>query len=169
MPTYSPPDYVVEQPFPTECEDTGRVLIGWRGPCWGQFQQITAFRVLSQYLTESSVAPLQQALVEIAEPFCGAIDWQLECFSTALHVLVLEDVFVDKLHSIREAVFDVLRGIIRDGVDMSRIATIVNRERRQLRHEIETKPDQFFAQAFIAHFMYGPRAAGAEPLANEYV
>jgi Zn-dependent M16 (insulinase) family peptidase len=38
------------------------------------FEQITALRVMWQYLTDSAVAPLQKALVDTADPFCSNID-----------------------------------------------------------------------------------------------
>ena len=44
-------------------------------PCHTQdFDQITALRVMWQYLTDSAVAPLQKALVDTADPFCSDVD-----------------------------------------------------------------------------------------------
>jgi len=66
-------------------------MVGWRGPHHDvpyhslvtftpkgssqrglqDFEQISALRVMWQYLTDSAVSPLQKALVDTPEPFCS--------------------------------------------------------------------------------------------------
>ena len=55
--------------FPCDEDDNGIVLVGWRGPsCTSEFLQSIALTLLTDYLNDTAVAPLQQHFVEIEDP-----------------------------------------------------------------------------------------------------
>ena len=60
-------DKVLE--FPCDDDDNGIVLVGWRGPsCTRDFRQSIAVGLLTDYLNDTAVAPLQQHFVENQDP-----------------------------------------------------------------------------------------------------
>lgn len=87
----------LELPYPAEDEAVGMVRVGWRGPkakvseaVWrGQSAlavsppphtpatqdryKLTAVETLLSYLCDTSVAPLQKNMVEVALPFCSKV------------------------------------------------------------------------------------------------
>ena len=83
--------------FPTSEEDSGSVIIAWRGPTARNRYHMSALEVLMEYLTATPVAPLQRDLVEIEEPFCSNINLML--FENAVSVFAhrLEGVPVNKI------------------------------------------------------------------------
>lgn len=59
--------------FPSDDEETGQALIGYRGPKATDDYSIEAIKVIMTYLTDSPVATLQQILVECPEPYCSDV------------------------------------------------------------------------------------------------
>jgi Zn-dependent M16 (insulinase) family peptidase len=59
--------------FPEEDEGVGEVVWQFVGPEWQDFDTQKALDILSIYLTDSSVSPLYQNLVEIEKPYCTSL------------------------------------------------------------------------------------------------
>ena len=63
---------VREVAYPCDEEDNGMVSVGWRGPSAAtQVRTMLSTMVLLEYLTESSVSPLQAAFVETDDPLAS--------------------------------------------------------------------------------------------------
>lgn len=56
--------------FPEADESVGEWQRSWKGVAYEDFMTDTALDLLSTYLTDTALAPLQKALVEIEEPLC---------------------------------------------------------------------------------------------------
>jgi Zn-dependent M16 (insulinase) family peptidase len=106
--------------------------------------------VLTTYLTDSPIAPLNKAFVEIPAPFCTAID----LYTATRHpvnemTLYISDVPVEHLDAISGLVRAELRRIADDGIDMDRMAMVLRRERRQVMHSLEGRPESMVEQSAI--------------------
>lgn len=110
----------------------------------------SCFPVLTTYLTDSPIAPLNKAFVEIPEPFCTSID----LYTATRHpvnemTLYISDVPVEHLDAISGLVRAELRQIADKGVDMDRMAMVLRRERRQVMHSLEGRPESMVEQSAI--------------------
>ncbi|XP_015753164.1 PREDICTED: uncharacterized protein C3H1.02c-like [Acropora digitifera] len=75
--------------FPTEDEESGSVLFGFRGPPGMDRYSVSAVSVMLDYLSDTSIAPLQRELVEIQDPFCSDISCDVLEFSETSLLLKL--------------------------------------------------------------------------------
>jgi Zn-dependent M16 (insulinase) family peptidase len=73
VPAFNHSDQIVVD-FPSDDETYGHHFLGWRACPWSDFETRDALEIVLRYLTDSPIAPLQKALVEIEEPLCGRID-----------------------------------------------------------------------------------------------
>jgi len=143
--------------FATDDESTGMVMIGWRGNHVNDRYTSTALQILfSSYLTESSIAPLQQELVEIDEPFCGDLSVNFfENLQTAL-CLSAEGVPKEKLFQIKDKIVEVILRIAehREAIDMDRMRTLVNRSILEEMNNFEDNPHDALAMLSIGDYLY---------------
>lgn len=97
--------------------------------------------VLTTYLTDSPIAPLNKAFVEIPEPFCTSIDLYTSN-RVAVNELAfyLSDVPTEHLDGMSAKLRKVLTGIVDEGVDMERMGMVLRREKRQTLHNFEARP-----------------------------
>lgn len=145
----------LEIPFPTDEEDIGEAMVGWRGPHHDDFEQISALRVMWQYLTDSAVSPLQKALVDTPEPFCSDLSTFFYENSVFLQCVHFESAPVEKLDSLKDAFFDVIEKVVKDGIDMQRMLSVIHREYLKYLSSFETRPHNTLALKFISDFLYG--------------
>lgn len=110
----------------------GEISINWVGPSYSDFLTEKALDVLNSYLGESAVSPLQRELIEIAEPWATGIGFQALEHSTAVLTLSASSVPTEKLDSIQQEITNVLKGVLKQGVDMQRMSMILNREQRKV-------------------------------------
>lgn len=86
--------------FPSDDEETGLVLIGYRGPKATDTYLIEAIKIIMTYLTDSPVATLQQILVEIPDPFCSDVDFEFIENSEGCVYIRAENVSKEKLEDV---------------------------------------------------------------------
>jgi Zn-dependent M16 (insulinase) family peptidase len=61
--------------FPSDEEESGSVVLAWRGPHLQDQETCIALNILMTYLQENSASPLYQAFVERPKPLASAIDF----------------------------------------------------------------------------------------------
>ena len=146
--------------FPTEDESSGIVIVGCRGPKARDFYGITAVEVISEYLTDTSVAPLQRELVEISEPFCSDVGYcQIE-FSESVLYIKANNVATEKLQGCKEKIQEVLAGIAegKEAIDMKRMAAVIHRQILSAKEAIENKPHETLAFMAIGDILYSQKS-----------
>ncbi|UZJ56905.1 hypothetical protein CBS101457_006225 [Exobasidium rhododendri] len=143
--------------FPEKDESVGEIMIGWVGPSVNEWEVQEAISVLGTYLTDSAVSPVQKALVERDDPQCTDVYFStsdkagastLEAYFSSVPTAV-----IDKLDS--TLVDEVFAKVAQDGIDMTRMKTIIDRERTKLLNMLETKPADSLADVIIVDFLYG--------------
>lgn len=143
--------------FPERDESVGEVMVAWLGPRVDEWEVSEALSVLGTYLTDSAVSPVQKALVERDDPQCTEVYFStsdkagastIEVYLTNVPAALLGQLDVT-------LVDDVLRKVAEEGIDMSRMKTLIARERSKLLNQLETKPADSFADVIITDFLYG--------------
>ena len=95
---------------------------------------IAGCSIILKYLTDTAVSPLQRDLVEIKDPFASQVSYSLvENLISALFVM-LENVPMDKLDSVKSKIDEVFNLIItgKEAIDMPRLQSVINRQVRGL-------------------------------------
>ncbi|CED82231.1 cytoplasm protein [Phaffia rhodozyma] len=137
-------------------ESVGEVQIGFEGVKRENLIDNLAIDVLTTYLTDSPIAPLNKEFVEIPEPLCTSIDLYTSN-RVAVNELAfyLSDVPAEQLDKMSGMVKKVLQNIVKEGIDMERMGMVFRREKRQTLHNLEAKPEGIIDAAVISDLLYG--------------
>ncbi|XP_028410939.1 uncharacterized protein C05D11.1-like [Dendronephthya gigantea] len=151
-----PESKITKIQFPSDDEETGQALIGYRGPKATDDYSIEAIKVIMTYLTDSPVATLQQILVECPEPYCSDVSFDFIENSEGCLYITAENVPTEKLDDviprITEAIQDIVKGKVE--LDMKRMSAVIHREILDAMDKIEDKPHESFAGFCIGDFLY---------------
>ncbi|KDN42524.1 hypothetical protein K437DRAFT_269392 [Tilletiaria anomala UBC 951] len=144
--------------FPEKDESMGEVEITWLGPTIDEWLQNEAISVLSTYLTENAVSPVQHAFVERDDPYCTDVSFGSadKAGVTTLYAY-FSSVPMERLDTLDGELVVLLNKVAEKGIDMDRMKTVIKRDRLKLLSHLETKPADSFADVLIADFLYGKR------------
>eukprot|EP01135_Chromosphaera_perkinsii_P007214 Nk52_evm22s745 gene=Nk52_evmTU22s745 len=141
--------------FPCGEEDAGMVLIAWRGPVYNDFKKVICIQMLWEYLSDSSISPVQIDFVETEEPLCGEVEFELHEGKEDMCVLSFHGVPESDLEKIDNQLLVTLRKVYDEGFDMGRMKVIIERQCMQVYNMIETNPHITFVYSLIPDFLYG--------------
>ncbi len=144
--------------FPEKDESMGEVEITWIGPRIDNWLEQEAVSVLSTYLTDTAVSPIHQAFIERDDPLCtdASLGSSDKAGRSTLYGY-FTSVPTEKLDELDRQLMDVFDKVAADGIDMSRMKTLIKRDRLKLLSHLESKPADSFADVLIADFLYGKR------------
>ena len=154
--------------FPTEDEESGSILVGFRGPPCIDRYSVSAVSVMLDYLSDTSIAPLQRELVEIQDPFCSDISCDLLEFSETSLLLKAANVPFEKLSATKDKIKEVL-GNIADGkeaINMERMSVVIHRRILDTKDKFEKNPHDTFADIIVADFLYSSKPEELQTRAN---
>ncbi|KAI9572885.1 Metalloenzyme, LuxS/M16 peptidase-like protein [Boletus coccyginus] len=142
--------------FPEKDESQGELLITYNGPSPTAFLERKALDILSTYLTSSPVAPLNKEYVEIESPLCSYIYFSEDARATMVDLPVyIGSVPAEYLDTFDAKLSLSFRHIVTEGIDMSRMSMVINRDERQLRSKLESAKGDTFSGTIISDFLYG--------------
>ncbi|KIK71096.1 hypothetical protein GYMLUDRAFT_147646 [Collybiopsis luxurians FD-317 M1] len=142
--------------FPEQDESVGELAINFLGPAPNEFLERKALDVLGTYLTSSSTAPLNKEYVEIESPLCTYIYFAEEVRASRVSLpIYVGSVPTAELETFDKKLKASLRKIAAEGIDMERMAMVINREERQLRSKIESAKGETFVGSIISDVLYG--------------
>ncbi|KAJ3428495.1 presequence protease [Anaeramoeba flamelloides] len=145
--------------FPEDDEEsTGLVSISQRIGKYSDFELTNSMIILWSYLTSSTISPLQQALVEIEDPYCTIIDYSFLEFSETASLISFEGVPKKKLKLIQEKFFEILNKELDKGIDLERIRIIIKNSKLKYLKLFETSPQSLIVNELIKDFLYGNQA-----------
>lgn len=141
--------------FPCDEEDGGGIVyLAWRDSKlkWNNFLERDALSVLWSYLSNTTVSPLQKELVELEDPYCGDIGYEV---SNTIEVFqYIKFSTVDKIDEIKDKFFNIIENVVKKGIDMKRMKSVIKRKKLNFLNEFEEEPHQSFSLAFIGYFLY---------------
>ncbi|XP_064481278.1 uncharacterized protein C05D11.1-like [Ornithodoros turicata] len=148
-------DMVVQ--YPCDDNDHGLCYIAYRGPPVHSFQDVVAIMILQDYLSDTSVSPLQKFFVESEDPYCCTVKGGfLENIETCFY-FVFENVYKQKLLRMKDALTTVLANLHKDpnAISMDRMATVIERRKLRILNQMESAPHETIAGCVIQDFLYG--------------
>ncbi|KAF7306997.1 hypothetical protein MIND_00492500 [Mycena indigotica] len=142
--------------FPEKDESVGELLIHFLGPPPNAFLEQKALEILGTYLTSSPVAPLNKEYIEIDSPLCTYIYFGEDTRSTNIVLPVyISSIPTEHVDGFEDRLKASLQRIASEGIDMDRMAMVINRDERQLRSRLESAKDDIFSGTIITDFLYG--------------
>ncbi|KAH7100191.1 Metalloenzyme, LuxS/M16 peptidase-like protein [Auriculariales sp. MPI-PUGE-AT-0066] len=141
--------------FPERDESMGEVYISFRGSKSGDFITNGALDIVAKYLTSTETSPLNRDLVEIPSPLCAQI-WMYETDRASVNDfdVAASSVPTEELETFDEKVIASLKKVVEDGIDITRMGQILERDRRKLLATLESKGGEIFADTLISDFLY---------------
>jgi len=127
---------------------------------------VQALDILTTYLTDTEVAPLNKRFVEIAKPLCTAIGFYSSDRASAseitCHISGVPAAMLEKMTSeLKSALREIAQGTAKEGpLDMKRMQSVIERDRRQLLATAETRLTDVLCDPVIT----GESARGFCPL-----
>ncbi|KAF7436910.1 hypothetical protein PC9H_003744 [Pleurotus ostreatus] len=142
--------------FPEKDESMGELIITFLGPPVNEFLERKALDLLGSYLTSSAVAPLNREYVEIESPLCSYIYFSEDTRATMTNLPVyIGSVPTEYLETFSEKLQASFKRIVQEGIDMKRMAMVIDRDERQLRSKLESAKGDTFSGTIITDFLYG--------------
>ncbi|KAH0590626.1 hypothetical protein H2248_000757 [Termitomyces sp. 'cryptogamus'] len=142
--------------FPERDESMGEITLSFLGPAPNAFLERKALEILGTYLTSSATAPLNKEYIEIEQPFCGYIYFgENTCTTHVDLVTYIGSVPTEHLDKFDVKLRNSFQRIVKEGIDMERMAMVLNREERQLRSKLESSKGDTFSGSIITDFLYG--------------
>jgi len=156
-------DRVVTVEFPEKDESMGEVCVSWIGVPSSDFLTDKAIDILNSYLSDSAISPLQKALVEIDEPYATDIGFDTSDQTTTVINLNMSSVPVEKLDKVVGETKAVMRGILKDGIDMERMTMVLHREQRKLLNTLEKDASDALTYSLLSDFLFGKEDSSELP------
>ena len=110
---------------------------------------------LGEYLSDSAVSVLSQTFIEIDEPVTTSISFSTNYQLPCTLAIYFESVPVEHLETLEEDLFNTLRKVSDEGIDMERMATVVEKQKHRYLLSVEKQPSEIFAQKLINEALYG--------------
>ncbi|KAI1496796.1 zinc metalloprotease [Biscogniauxia marginata] len=141
--------------FPEEDESTGDMVVGFFGPNCVDLIEISALNVLLTYLCGSSIAVLENVIVE-KEELASSVGYWWDSRPNSVIWFQPTGVATDKLAFVEQRLITLLQEVASKPLDMAYMNECIQRGRRQLKAEAE-ESESFYATNIISDYLFGSR------------
>ncbi|KAH8114457.1 Metalloenzyme, LuxS/M16 peptidase-like protein [Phellopilus nigrolimitatus] len=143
--------------FPAKNEGAGDLDIILVGPPPYDYLTRNALHIMFEYLTSSAIAPLNAEYIENDNPLCTNIFFQEEVSAKFIQLSIgVSSVPIEHLDTFNEKLKHSLNVIIEDGIDMARMASVIDRDQRQLQSALESNKAYVLSPKVMTDFILGP-------------
>ena len=151
--------------FPADEEDSGCVMVAWRGKGFTDFSHTVALNILHAYLTESEVSILHRLFVEgeggEEEGACAAVSCGLCENGETFHYVSFDSVRTAAIDTIQQRLVAVLGDLCEKGLDMTRMATVLDRFHVRHLNSLEDSPHDTLAHYMTLSILFADRPQDA--------
>ncbi|GAA5796832.1 hypothetical protein HPULCUR_002210 [Helicostylum pulchrum] len=142
--------------FADEDESMGSVLLAWNGPMCHDYLAQKELEVLNVYLTDSPVSVLQKEFVEIEDALCTDVDFHITDHLKSTLMFTASSVPIEEIENFPIEFFKTLKRLVNEkDIDMTRMATVIEKETLKLLDSAETDAHDTAAAVAISDFLYG--------------
>ncbi|GAA5981276.1 hypothetical protein JCM10908_004049 [Rhodotorula pacifica] len=141
--------------FPERDESVGELMVAWIGVPHNDFLNDLALEVLGVYLTDSAVSPLSKEFIEIDEPACTDISFYASSENPTVICAYLSSVPVEELETLSSRLRKALGRIADEGIDMTRMQSVLERQKLQLFESMETDASEVICNVVVADGIWG--------------
>ncbi|KAI2643177.1 Metalloenzyme, LuxS/M16 peptidase-like protein [Xylaria nigripes] len=141
--------------FPEEDESVGEVLVAFFGPNCTNLPETTALNIILTYLCGSSVAVLENIMVE-KEELASSISYWWDARPNSVIWFQPTGVATEKLEFVQKRLIALLKEAASKPLDMAYIRDCIQRERRQVKAQAE-EAESFYSEIIINDYLFGAR------------
>lgn len=141
--------------FPEEDESTGDVVLAFLGPNCTDVVATTALNILLTYLCGSSVAVLENVMVE-KEELASSVSYWWDARPSSVIWFQPTGVATEKLAFVEQRLISLLKEVASKPLDMAYMNECIQRERRQIKAQAEGS-EQFYSTNIITDYLFGSR------------
>ncbi|GAA5857078.1 hypothetical protein JCM9279_001947 [Rhodotorula babjevae] len=141
--------------FPEKSEDVGELMVSWIGVEHNDYLHDLALEILGLYLTDSAVSPLSKEFIEVDEPSCTDITFYASSENPTIITSYISSVPFAELDTLGPRFRTALARIVEDGVDMSRMKSLLERQALQLFESMETDASEVLSQVVVTDGIWG--------------
>ncbi|KAG8906618.1 hypothetical protein FRB99_006488 [Tulasnella sp. 403] len=136
--------------FPEKDESQGEIALAYVGPELTDMLTRKAIDILTLYLGDSPVSPLQKTFVEIPSPLCTYIGFNenVRASYSSLEIY-LGGVPTEELESFHGKLHEALKDIAGSEIDMARMRTVIKKDRLKFLNSMEAGTGEFYAPSLI--------------------
>ncbi|XP_064616831.1 uncharacterized protein C05D11.1-like [Liolophura sinensis] len=144
-------------PYPSDEETHGMVYSAWRGPKAKAQVEVLSCMVLLEYLTETPIAPFQRDFVEINDPLCSKVGYNVINNAECCITMIYKNVPKEKLDVIKTKQEQLLRKLStrEEAIDMKRMETVIHKRILEALNSVEDDPHSTLAFICIEDFLFG--------------
>lgn len=141
--------------FPEEDESTGDMVVAFFGPNCSDVIATTALNVLLTYLCGSSVAVLENIMVE-KEELASSVSYWWDARPNSVIWFQPTGVATEKLAYVEQRLISLIREVASKPLDMKYMHDCIQRERRQVMAQAEGS-ESFYSNNIITDYLFGNR------------
>ncbi|KAI0398328.1 Metalloenzyme, LuxS/M16 peptidase-like protein [Xylariaceae sp. FL0594] len=141
--------------FPEEDESVGDIMVAFFGPSCVDMTNMTAMNVLLTYLCGSSVAVLENVIVE-KEELASSVSYWWDARPDTVIWFSPTGVATEKLEFVEKRLISLLKEVASKPLDMTYIHECIQRERRQVKAQAE-EHESFYSTNIITDYLFGAR------------
>ncbi|KAK6075350.1 peptidase m16 inactive domain-containing protein [Seiridium cupressi] len=142
--------------FPEEDESTGDIIIAFFGPDCSDTLQSTALNILLTYLCGSSVAVLENVLVE-REALASSVGYWLDSRPNSVIWFQPTGVATEKLAFVEQRLITLIKEVLEKPLDLNYLLDCIKRERRQVKAQGEGS-ESYWSNNIITTYLFGDRS-----------
>ncbi|GAA5830688.1 hypothetical protein JCM5353_004086 [Sporobolomyces roseus] len=148
-------DKTITVPYADTDTSTGQIIINWVGPRAHDWLTTAALGVLGDYLTGSAHSVLRRKFVEIPEPACAGISFDVVFRDPTIVSLDFAAVQKGWLSTLADDVRMVLKCLCRVPVDMKAMKLVLKNQLIALEQTMESKPGVYIQTGVMQDIIYG--------------
>jgi Zn-dependent M16 (insulinase) family peptidase len=141
--------------FPEEDESVGDMVMAYFGPNCTDVVETTALNILMTYLGGSSVAVLENIIVE-KEELASSVGYWWDARPNSIIWLQPTGVATEKLAFVEQRVVSLLKEVAEKPLDMGYMRECIQREYRQVKAQAE-EAETFYSTNIISDYLFGKR------------
>ncbi|KAH9987483.1 Metalloenzyme, LuxS/M16 peptidase-like protein [Xylariaceae sp. FL0662B] len=141
--------------FPEEDESIGDMVVAFLGPNCIDVVETTALNILLTYLCGSSVAVLENIMVE-KEELASSVSYSWDARPNSVIWLQPTGVATEKLSFVEQRLIALLKEVASKPLDMTYMKECLQRERRQIKAQAE-ESESFYSSNIITDYLFGRR------------
>ncbi|KAI1075677.1 Metalloenzyme, LuxS/M16 peptidase-like protein [Whalleya microplaca] len=141
--------------FPEEDESIGDMVVGFFGPNCTDVVETSALNILLTYLCGSSVAVLENIMVE-KEELASSVSYSWEARPNSVIWFQPTGVATEKLSFVEQRLINLLKEVASKPLDMTYLNECIQRERRQVKAQAE-ESESFYSNNIITDYLFGSR------------
>ncbi|KAI8903628.1 Metalloenzyme, LuxS/M16 peptidase-like protein [Gorgonomyces haynaldii] len=142
--------------FPSSEEEVGSVSFGWHGPHSQDIKTLLSLDVLFRYLNDTPASPFAQAFVELEEPYCADIDFEIKPFHQTMLMLTFSGVPEETIEDeeIKPILDQQLDLLIKKGLQDQRMPTVLKRHRQKIYEAMEEEPHELVTSYLVPDILH---------------